>query len=143
MMKTEKPHVLLVEDNPADANLVEEALAEENLECDLSIMRNGAQAIEFIERLDSGSSHAFPDLVLLDLNLPKVSGEAVLERVRSSPKFGTAKVFIISSSDAPTDRERVMRLGATDYFRKPSNLVEFMELGPRVRAMLAAAGSET
>jgi DNA-binding NarL/FixJ family response regulator len=60
----------------------------------------------------------------------------VLERVRLSPKYGMAKVFIISSSDAPTDRERVMKLGASGYFRKPSNLEQFMELGPRVRAML-------
>lgn len=90
----------------------------------------------FIDRLDSGTSHACPDLVLLDLNLPKVSGEAVLERVRLSPKCGAAKVFIISSSDAPTDRERAMKLGASDYFRKPSNLAQFIELGPKVRAML-------
>jgi CheY-like chemotaxis protein len=128
--------VLLVEDNPADANLVEEALAEAELDCELFIMRDGAQAIEFFERLDSGSSEEFPHLVLLDLNLPKISGDAVLERVRLSPRYGTAKVFIISSSDAPMDRERTMKLGASGYFRKPSNLAQFMELGPKVRAML-------
>ena len=133
----------MIEDNPADANLVEEALVEAELDCDLSIVRDGAQAIEFFERLDSGSSEKVPHLVLLDLNLPKVPGEAVLARVRLSPKYGTAKVFIISSSDAPIDRERVMRLGASDYFRKPSNLEQFMELGPRVRAMLEDANSGT
>ena len=132
----EKPRVLLVEDNPADANLVEEALAEAQLDCDLSVMRNGAQAIEFIERLDSGASQESPDLVLLDLNLPKVSGTAVLERVRLSPKVGSVKVFIISSSDAPADRDRALKLGASGYFRKPSNLAQFMELGSKVRAML-------
>jgi len=84
-----------------------------------------------------------PDLVLLDLNLPKISGEAVLERVRLSPKYGTAKVFIISSSDAPTDRERAMKLGASGYFHKPSNLAQFMELGPRVRAILKGTVSAT
>jgi len=135
-MKTNRPRVLLIEDNPADANLVEEALIEAELDCELSIMRDGAQAIEFFERLDSGASEECPHLVLLDLNLPKVSGEAVLERVRLSPRGGTAKVFIISSSAASTDRERVMKLGATDYFRKPANLAQFMELGPKVRAML-------
>ena len=141
-MQTERPYLLLVEDNPADVNLVEEALEEANLQCDLSVMRNGAQAIEFIERLDAESSEALPDLVLLDLNLPKVSGEAVLERVRLSPRFGMAKVLIISSSDAPTDRERVMNLGASDYFRKPSNLAQFMELGRKVRATLEGKGPE-
>jgi len=135
-MRINKPRVLLIEDNPADANLVEEALVEANLDCDLSIMRDGAQAIEFFERLDAGSSEEYPHLVLLDLNLPKVPGEAVLERVRLSPKYGTAMVFIISSSDAPKDRERAMKLGASDYFRKPSTLAQYMELGPRVRTLL-------
>jgi DNA-binding response OmpR family regulator len=140
-MKTEKPRVLLIEDNAADANLVEEALVEANLDCDLSIVRDGAQAIEFFERLDSGTLENSPDLVLLDLNLPKISGEAVLERVRLSPKYGAARVFVISSSDAPSDRERAMKLGAIDYFRKPSNLAQFMELGPRVRALLEGVAS--
>jgi CheY-like chemotaxis protein len=137
-MRAHKFNVLLVEDNPSDANLVEEALAEVALECHLSILRNGAQAIEYLDRLDSGSSDPEPDLVLLDLNLPKVSGDLVLERVRLSPKCKEAKVFIISSSDAPSDRERAMKLGANDYFRKPSDLEQFMELGPKIRTMLAA-----
>ena len=72
----------------------------------------------------------------LDLNLPKVSGEEVLNRVRLSVKCRAAKVLVISSSDTAVDRERSMRLGANGYFHKPSNLEEFMKLGPRVRALL-------
>jgi DNA-binding response OmpR family regulator len=142
-MKTDRPRVLLIEDNAADANLVEEAMLEAELDCDLSVVRDGALAIEFFERLDSESSGEFPHLVLLDLNLPKIPGEAVLARVRLSPKYGAVKVFIISSSDAPIDRERAMKLGATDYFRKPSNLAQFMELGPRIRAMLEGSSAGT
>jgi CheY-like chemotaxis protein len=140
-MKTVRPRVLLVEDNPADANLVEEALEEAHLNCELSVMTNGAQVIEFIERLESDDLQSFPDLVLLDLNLPRIPGAAVLERVRSSPRFNGVKVFIISSSDAPTDRERAMKLGAIGYFRKPSNLTDYMKIGPRVRAILEEQGS--
>jgi CheY-like chemotaxis protein len=139
-MTSLRPLVLLVEDNPADANLVEEALEEAKLDCELSVMTNGAQAIEFIERLESDFLQPFPDLVLLDLNLPKIPGAAVLERVRSSPRFGGAKVFIISSSDAPADREQALKLGAIGYFRKPSNLTEYMAIGPRVRAILEEQG---
>jgi CheY-like chemotaxis protein len=135
-MSAEKPRILLIEDNPADARLVEEAFQEARLECNLSILRDGAQAIELIERLDAGHSTDWPHLVLLDLNLPKVSGEVVLERMRLSPKFGAAKVLVISSSDAPADRARVMALGASDYFRKPSTLAQYMELGPKVQEML-------
>ncbi len=135
-MKTDGPQILLVEDNPADANLVEEALAEEQLECRLSIVRDGAQAIAFIDRLETDPAHPCPDIVLLDLNLPKVSGEEVLKRVRRSPACGMAKVLIVSSSDAKSDRDRAMTLGASDYFRKPSSLDQFMQLGPKIRSML-------
>jgi CheY-like chemotaxis protein len=136
-MKTERPQILLVEDNPADANLVEEALAEAHVECGLSVFRDGVQAIEFIDRLDANLAHPRPDIVLLDLNLPKICGEEVLKRVRLSPKCGSAKVLIVSSSDAPADREKAMTLGASGYFRKPSSLEQYMELGPKIRSMLA------
>ena len=138
-MNSARFEILLVEDNPADANLVEEALAEAQLEYRLSIVREGAQAIAFIDRLDADTTRPCPDIFLLDLNLPKVSGEEVLKRVRLSPACGAAKVLIVSSSDAPADRERAMALGASDYFRKPSDLDQFMELGPKVRAMLQSA----
>jgi CheY-like chemotaxis protein len=135
-MNNERPNLLLVEDNPADANLVEEALAEAQLDCGLFIVRDGLQAIDFIELLEADPSHPSPDLVLLDLNLPKISGEQVLNRLRSSPKCGGTKVLIISSSDSPAERERLIQLGAREYFRKPSSLEQFMKLGPRIRAIL-------
>ncbi len=127
--------VLLVEDNPADANLVEEALAEAHVECGLQILGDGTKALEFLARIEQEGSPC-PDLVLLDLNLPRLSGEEVLRRVRASSKCGCMKVLIITSSNAAGDRQRVMQLGATDYFRKPSSLEQFLELGPKVRQML-------
>ena len=138
-MKSEKPNVLLVEDNPADVNLVEEALEEAQLDCRLHVIQDGMRAIEFLDRIDAELDQAPPDLVLLDLNLPKVGGEEVLKRMRMSPKCEGVKVMIISSSDAPGDRERMMRLGATDYFRKPSGLAQFMLLGNKVRALIDGA----
>jgi chemotaxis family two-component system response regulator Rcp1 len=140
-MSNPKQHVLLVEDNPADVNLVQEALAEAHVNCTLQIMRDGLQAVQFIDQLDADASSSSPDLILLDLNLPKVSGEEVLKRIRLSPRCGTAKVLIISSSDARSDRERVLNLGASEYFRKPSGLNEFMMLGPKVRSMLEGVPS--
>lgn len=135
-MSARRPHVLLVEDNPADADLVEEAFTEAQIDCNLAIVRDGAEAIGFIERLDSDLCRVCPDLILLDLNLPKVGGEAVLERIRMSPRCTGAKVLIISSSDAPEDRKRAMELGASEYFHKPSGLQQFMEFGPKIRVML-------
>lgn len=136
-MTTGRAQILLVEDNPADANLVEEAIAEAHIECRISVVRDGAQAMDFIRRIEAQRAEC-PDIVLLDLNLPKVSGEEVLKRVRRSPACATAKVLIVSSSDARADRERALALGASDYFRKPSSLDQYMLLGPKIRSMLEA-----
>src|SRR5579863_6274406 len=89
--------VLVVEDNAADANLIEEVLAEEQVQCVLHILQDGAKAIDFIDRVDTDSSYPRPDLVLLDLNLPKVSGEQVLQRIRTSPRCEKTQVLIVSS----------------------------------------------
>jgi len=127
--------VLLVEDNPADANLVEEALFEAKVDCGLEVVADGSRAIDYIRTVERGDVPV-PDLVLLDLNLPRISGEQVLERLRASHACARVKVLIVTSSNAPMDRQRVMQLGATDYFRKPSTLEQFLELGPRVRELL-------
>jgi CheY-like chemotaxis protein len=139
-MSGKKLHVLLVEDNPADADLVEEAFSEAEIDCNLAIVRDGAEAIGFIEGLDGDLRRACPDLILLDLNLPKIGGEAVLERIRSSPRCTEVKVLILSSSDAPADRKRAMELGASEYFHKPSSLEQFMEFGPMIRVLLQGGG---
>jgi len=73
---------------------------------------------------------------MLDLNLPRLSGEQVLKRLRNSASFAKVKVLIITSSNAASDREHAMQLGATDFFRKPSNIDQFLALGPKVRDML-------
>jgi CheY-like chemotaxis protein len=130
------PLVLLVEDNAADANLVQEALAEHQVDSSLQILSDGAKAIDFIDRMDADEHQPCPDLVLLDLNLPKTNGEEVLRRLQRSPRRPLIKVLIISSSNVPADRERAFALGANGYFRKPSNLDEYMQLGPRVRELL-------
>lgn len=128
--------VLMVEDNPADANLIEESLADARVRASLHIVTDGERAIAFFDRVDADDAHPCPDLVLLDLNLPRISGEQVLKRIRQSPRCADTKVLIVSSSNAPSDRELVMALGATDYFRKPSSLDQFMDLGRVVRDLL-------
>lgn len=137
-MDSERQFVLLVEDSAADVNLIEEALAEEHVSCALQVVRDGAKAIDFMDQMDADESRPRPDLVLLDLNLPQVSGEEVLQRIRVSPRCENTKVLIVSSSNERSDRERAMALGATGYFSKPSSLDEFMKLGPRVRELLRA-----
>jgi CheY-like chemotaxis protein len=126
--------VLLVEDNPADVFLVQEALREEGLDCDLQMVDDGEQAIQFFDRVEAGSQ-APPDLLLLDLNVPRIGGEQVLERLRRSRQGGRIIVVVITSSDSPRDRQKASDLGADEYFRKPTNLENFMALGKLVRRL--------
>lgn len=78
--------------------------------------------------------------MLLDLNLPRVSGEDVLRRIRTTPGWESTRVLIVTSSNAASDRERLIALGASGYFCKPYTLDQFMELRPRVRELLANPG---
>lgn len=127
--------VLLVEDNPADANLVEEALTAAQVPCGLHVLSDGTKAMEFIAQVENNTAPC-PDLVPLDLNLPRIGGEQILRKLRDSPRLEANKVLIVTSSSAASDRRRAMELSATDYFRKPSTLEQFLELGPKVRQML-------
>jgi two-component system, chemotaxis family, response regulator Rcp1 len=126
--------LLLVEDNPADVFLVREALSEEGLDCDLQIVDDGEQAIQYFERVNAGSQVA-PDLLLLDLNVPRIGGEEVLQRMRNTGPCAHMMVVVITSSDSPRDRQKAADLGADEYFRKPTNLEEFMSLGKLVRRL--------
>ncbi|MGH9633004.1 MAG: response regulator [Bryobacteraceae bacterium] len=129
--------ILLVEDNPADVTLVREALEEHRVDCNLVVLRDGEEAVEFIEQVDEGDA-ACPQLVILDLNLPKKTGREVLERMRTSPVCGRVPVAILSSSDAARDKEVTARLGVSRYIRKPSNLDEFLRIGGILKDLLTA-----
>ncbi len=134
-----KLSILLAEDNRGDVLLVEEALAHHGLDFDLVVHRDGEAMMGAIERIDAGELPC-PDVMLLDLNLPKRNGEQLLRRMRASPLCGTVPVIIVTSSDAPRDREATSRLGVSRYFRKPSNYDEFLRLGEVVRAVVGTGG---
>ena len=134
-----QPHVtniLLAEDNPADVMLVEQALKEHAIDCKLVVMSDGAEALRFFRDLDADSSSDAPDLVLLDLHLPKHNGEEIIERLRTTERCSGTRVVVMSSSDSPKDRADAERNSAR-YFRKPSGLDAFMELGTVVEQELA------
>jgi two-component system, chemotaxis family, response regulator Rcp1 len=134
-----KPAILIMvaEDSHADVTLIRHAFKQHQLESELLVMDDGQAAIEYIHRVDADNSVAAPDLLLLDLNLPKANGEEVLAQVRQSHKCVRMPVMIISSSGSIKDREMAARLGATVYFQKPSGLEEFMRIGALAKEMLA------
>ncbi|HYO83794.1 MAG TPA: response regulator [Bryobacteraceae bacterium] len=117
-----------MEDNPADVQLVRLALDHHDVNASLVVESDGEHMLQHIERIDRREVPC-PDIVLLDLNLPRVNGHTILNRLRQSPVCGHVPIIIVSSSNAPGDRENASRLGATNYFCKPNNYDDFLRLG--------------
>ena len=132
------PFVLLVEDSPADIYIVRESLKKYMKDVDLQVLNDGEKAFDLIEATEADDSALPPAILILDLNLPKRSGQEILQRVRTSRKLARIPVVIFTSSDSPQDRAETARLGATAYFRKPADLEEFMCIGKVVLSVLTA-----
>jgi CheY-like chemotaxis protein len=120
--------ILVAEDNPGDVFLIRRAFQKLDIPLEVMLARDGAEALRLVERI--GAEDRQVDLVLLDLNLPRHDGAEVLAAVRREDKLRSTPVILLTSSDSPLDQERCRRLGANHYFRKPSELAAFMELGP-------------
>jgi CheY-like chemotaxis protein len=128
--------ILLAEDNDGDIFLVRRALEKRGVPHQLTVARNGEEALDLLERAENGPSSEAPKLILLDLNLPKIDGTQVLSRIRKTSAFSATPVIILTSSDSPKDRESALALGANVYFRKPTDLQSFMHLGVVVETVL-------
>ena len=137
------PYILLAEDNAGDVLLVREALKEHGVSHSIEILSDGEQAARFIQRLDESSTFDCPDVFLLDLHLPKKDGAVILRQLRASERCGQTPVIVLTSSDSPRDMEYATKHAALHYFRKPSTLQGFMELGGVVKAIVAKAGTTT
>jgi CheY-like chemotaxis protein len=122
--------ILHVEDNRGDARMVREALDLQGLDYHLDLASDGEQALRFIEGV--GKENLPPDVLLLDLNLPKADGYEVLRAFRLCSKCDGTLAIIVTSSDAPTDRQQALHLGADRYFVKPVDVDEYMHLGTMV-----------
>jgi DNA-binding response OmpR family regulator len=123
----------------ADVHLIKEVLSYHSIEAELTLHRDGEAMIAQIDRIDDGEVPC-PDVVLLDLNLPRQNGEAVLRRMRESVRCSDTPIIIVSSSDAAKDRETTARLGASKYFHKSSDYDEFMQLGDLIREVVGTKG---
>jgi CheY-like chemotaxis protein len=132
----ERPWLLLVEDSPADVYLVQEAVRQEGLDYEWGVAEDGESAIHLIDMLDADAHVSAPNILLLDINIPRRTGNQVLQRFRSSTRCSNVPVVMISSSDSAPERQRARDLGANEYFRKPSSLDEFMLLGAIVRRLI-------
>ncbi len=114
--------LLLVEDNPADADLTKETLEAGKLSLEIDVVVDGAQALAFLLRQPPFAAAAIPQLVLLDLNLPKVDGREVLAEMRKHDELRKIPVVVLTSSDAERDIVQSYALGANCYVTKPVGL---------------------
>lgn len=116
--------ILLVEDNPADARLVQETMKDGRLPTHLTIAKDGVEALQLLTEQDAYR----PDLILLDLNLPRKNGLEVLEEVKQHDRFRMIPVIVMTTSDNDQDIKRAYRLHANAFITKPVDLDEFIEV---------------
>ena len=127
-MKTNSVEILLVEDNPGDVRLMVEALKETRVPSRLHLAEDGVQAMSFLRRKGVHLQSPRPDLVLLDLNLPKKDGREVLAEIKDDPKLRSIPVVVLTTSQAESDVLRSYELHANCYISKPVGLENFIRV---------------
>jgi chemotaxis family two-component system response regulator Rcp1 len=131
-MKSEsgiKPvEILLVEDNPGDVRLTMEALKESKLQNNLSVVTNGMEAMAFLRKEGGFAGAVQPDLILLDLNLPKKDGREVLKEIKEDPSLRRIPVAILTISKAEEDILKTYNLHANCYITKPLDMEQFIKM---------------
>ena len=125
--------LLLVEDNDADVRLTREALREAGEDVRLSAVGDGEQALTYLRREEGFSEAPRPDLVLLDLNLPRKNGLEVLDEMRADERLASIPVIVLTSSAAQQDVEACYARGANAFLVKPQDLDAFMDLIGAIR----------
>lgn len=119
--------ILVVEDSPSDVRLIKEALKDTGVAVDITVAKDGVEALEMLHEVETGARDR-PDLVLLDLNLPRKNGREVLSEVKSSPTLKAIPVLVMTSSQADEDVVQAYTLNANCYITKPGDLNEYMSV---------------
>jgi len=120
--------ILLVEDNPDDAELTQRAFKRSRLSNRVITKRDGQEALDYLFGADNrNGSNPLPDLILLDLNMPRINGLEVLQRVRAEERTRALPVVVLTTSDEQRDIINSYQLGANSYIRKPVDTHEFFE----------------
>jgi two-component system, chemotaxis family, response regulator Rcp1 len=115
-------HVLLVDDSPGDVRLTQETFREANIAVKLHVAPDGVEAMEFLRREGSYRDAPLPDLILLDLNLPRMDGSEVLALIKTDDKLKSVPTVILTTSEAEADIEKSYHLQANCYLSKPDQL---------------------
>jgi CheY-like chemotaxis protein len=130
--------VMVIEDNPADVKLLRMALDTAQFAYEMTVIADGADALAVFEGMRHDSS-TVPDIAVLDLNLPKYDGLEVLEAVRSNPRLAAMPMAVLTSSSSPQEKARIEIFELVTYIRKPSELDQYLSVGPMIRDFLIAS----
>lgn len=120
--------VLLVEDNPADARLTQEALSEGNMKNRLHHVRDGVEALQFLRREAPYENAPTPDVIILDLNMPRKDGRQVLSEIKEDAQLRLIPVVVLTTSEAETDIVKSYELRANCYITKPVEFDKFIDI---------------
>ena len=131
-MSTDAPQtpieILLIEDNPGDVRLAIEALRDGKVHNNLRVALDGVEAMAMLRRQPPYENQPRPDLILLDLNLPRMDGREVLAKIKNDPELRAIPVVVLTSSEAEQDIVRAYNLNANCYVTKPVDLDQFMRV---------------
>jgi len=117
--------ILIVEDSPSDVFLAQEALKQTNESCRVHVVNDGVEAMEFLRRQGSHVNAPRPDLILLDLNMPRKDGREVLLEIKNDEKLKSIPVLVLTSSSADQDIHKAYSLHANCYITKPADFARF------------------
>ena len=120
--------VLLVDDDPEDIELTMEVMKMTNLTLNIDAAKDGIEALEYLEQAASKKNQELPDLILLDLNMPRMNGHEVLERIKKHKDFMKIPVVILTTSKSETDIAGSYERGVSCYITKPVGLSEFQQV---------------
>jgi CheY-like chemotaxis protein len=120
--------IFIADDSASDVFLVRRALQQQGIPHDLTVAHDGEEALRLLSQVSSQNESKPPQLILLDLNLPRVDGGKILSYIRRTPAFDGTVVIVLTTSESPEDLDLVRTMGAL-YFQKPGDLRSYMRLG--------------
>ena len=137
-----KVRIVLVDDNPADVRLLRLALDNADLDCELIVIDDGAEALAFVRQQGQDARNSPPDLAVLDFNLPKSDGLQILKAMRENRAFTGVPVAVLSSGLSPRDMAKIQEFTLARYITKPSTFEEFLKIGSSLKALIERGSDE-
>lgn len=129
-------HILLVEDNEGDIFLTKEAFEDCKVKTEISVVKNGKDALDFLFKRGEFIDVKKPDLILLDINIPVFNGHEVLRKIKANSNLNAIPVIMLTTSSSQKDIEQADENNCTDYIEKPLDMVEFSNVVLKIEALL-------